>query len=203
MYFLRYTILLLAAHWSTSTKYSDIEEAFTSFLITPFVIPEVPPRLLSARFYANKIHLGNKIPAYGTVNPPVVYYEAKPEVLHTIVILDADPPSAIAPVDTQMIHALLINVPGNKLAQSNYATAYYPTVPPVGSGYHRIVLLVYQQPCWINMDSVQKLNGNYDNFSITRFAAEHGLGSPIAGNFYLTQLNICDNHDESMGQCSL
>lgn len=50
------------------------------------------------------------------------------------------------PKNSEFLIALLVNTPGNNLEKSTYLTPYCisNTAPP-GSGYHRIVILVFEQ----------------------------------------------------------
>ncbi|KAL5632357.1 hypothetical protein ACGC1H_005355 [Rhizoctonia solani] len=58
---------------------------------------------------------------------------------------------------------------------------YFPPNPPVGSGAHRYVALLYAQP---NNFDIASLNAaQVANFNIASFAASAGLGEPLAGTF--------------------
>ncbi|XP_063388484.1 phosphatidylethanolamine-binding protein homolog F40A3.3-like isoform X2 [Cydia fagiglandana] len=84
-------------------------------------------------------------------------------------------------------HWLVGNVPGNNVAAGETLSAYVGSGPPQGTGLHRYVFLVYQQPGKLSFDEPRLPNTSGDNrggFSIHKFATKYGLGAPIAGNFY-------------------
>ena len=59
--------------------------------------------------------------------------------------------------------------------------------PPPGTGLHRYVWLVYEQPGKLNPDEKRLTNRSAENrgkFSIESFAKKYNLGIPYAANFY-------------------
>lgn len=60
-----------------------------------------------------------------------------------------------------------------------------------GTGLHRYVYLIYKQPGKIETGNLKKLtNKSGDHrgkFSIAKFAKDHNLGDPVAGNLYQAQ----------------
>jgi hypothetical protein len=68
--------------------------------------------------------------------------------------------------------------------------------PPEGSGAHRYVQLVYAQPAGaIAFDPVDP---SIIGFNVTAFAAQYGLGAPVASNYFTVEY-ACSGHYE---QCS-
>jgi phosphatidylethanolamine-binding protein (PEBP) family uncharacterized protein len=53
--------------------------------------------------------------------------------------------------------------------------------PPVGSGAHRYIALLYAQPDNFDFSSLNATQ--FAKFNISRFAASTGLGDPLAGTF--------------------
>ncbi|ODM88163.1 Phosphatidylethanolamine-binding protein 1 [Orchesella cincta] len=57
----------------------------------------------------------------------------------------------------------------------------------VGTGLHRYIFLIYEQPEKLTFDEKRLTNRSGDGrgkFSIRNFAKKYNLGQPIAGNFY-------------------
>ncbi|XP_047999604.1 phosphatidylethanolamine-binding protein 1-like [Leguminivora glycinivorella] len=109
----------------------------------------------------------------------------------TAVHSDPDAPSRVEPKFREWHHWLVSNIPGNNVAAGETLSAYVGSGPrsnlPQGTGLHRYVFLVYQQPGKLNFDEPRLPNTSGDNrggFSIHKFATKYGLGNPIAGNFY-------------------
>lgn len=60
----------------------------------------------------------------------------------------------------------------------------------MGTGLHRYVLLAYKQPgkLSVNDKPLDKHTANgRANWKVQKFAEEHKLGDPVAGNFYEAQ----------------
>merc|ERR1711874_243039 len=55
--------------------------------------------------------------------------------------------------------------------------------PPGGSGPHRYVLVVYEQPRAVNA----RVPRNRAGFKLESFARRNRLGDPVAGNFYYAE----------------
>ena len=55
--------------------------------------------------------------------------------------------------------------------------------PPGGSGPHRYVLVVYEQPRAVNA----RVSRNRAGFKLESFARRNRLGDPVAGNFYYAE----------------
>lgn len=101
-------------------------------------------------------------------------------------MVDPDAPSRAEPTFREVKHWLIGNILGNDLSTGDVIAEYLGSAPPEGSGLHRYVALLYKQ------------NGRLDfgepstdrrNFSIRKFAVEFNLGQPIAGNFFVAQLD--------------
>lgn len=64
---------------------------------------------------------------------------------------------------------------------------YIGAGPPKGTGLHRYVFVVYKQPGVVEFKVPKLTNTSTDgrpNFKVRAFAADHSLGSPVAGNCF-------------------
>ena len=104
---------------------------------------------------------------------------------------DPDAPSRENPTSREFLHWLVVNVPGSDVSAGENLAAYVGSGPPKGTGFHRYVQLVYKQPGKIDTSNIPHIPNNSRNgrpkFSIQKFADEHKLGAPIAGNMYRAQ----------------
>lgn len=59
---------------------------------------------------------------------------------------DPDAPSRIEPTYREFKHWLVTNIPGMDVASGDTLTEFVGSGPPMGTGLHRYVFLVYEQP---------------------------------------------------------
>ncbi|XP_059610214.1 protein D2-like [Phlebotomus argentipes] len=111
------------------------------------------------------------------------FYPSAPSY-YTLVMTDPD-----AGEVSEVKHWIVVNIPGNDIARGETIAEYIGPAPPNGSGLHRYVFLVYEQP-----DGPMQFNEPYsddDDFSyrpffrVQQFADQYNLGTPVAGNFFL------------------
>jgi len=121
---------------------------------------------------------------------------------YTIIMIDPDMPSRSTPIDqkTQVLHWLMVNVPGQGVGGRQLAP-YIGSGPPPGTGIHRYTFLVFDEgtapkdySSVIAMDLVDIGRRVYWNFkdqgktsTFRDFVKWADLGDPIAGNFYTAQ----------------
>ena len=90
-------------------------------------------------------------------------------------------------------HWLVVNIPGSELDKGDTLCGYMGAAPPKGSGLHRYVLLVFKQAGPVDVSQETHLKADTSkgraNFSISKFAAKHGFGDPVAANFFKAQNN--------------
>ncbi|XP_043924258.1 phosphatidylethanolamine-binding protein 1 [Protopterus annectens] len=107
--------------------------------------------------------------------------------LYTICMTDPDAPSRKNPKFREWHHFLVANVKGNDISTGCVMSDYVGSGPPQGSGLHRYVWLVYEQPGEIKCDERVLSNRSGDHrgkFSVANFAKKYGLGAPVAGTCY-------------------
>jgi len=93
--------------------------------------------------------------------PRLVWSQANPDSLYTIVIIDPDAPSPDQPVMSEWLHWLLVNVRGSDLSSGDLGglllASYAPPTPPQNTGPHRYVLSIYEQSNTIEEFSFKKI----------------------------------------------
>lgn len=76
---------------------------------------------------------------------PQVEWNADPEQLYTLVMVDPDARSRANPEYRSVKHWAVINIPGSDVAKGEEIAAYVGAGAPEGTGLHRYVFLVYKQ----------------------------------------------------------
>ena len=101
-------------------------------------------------------------------------------------MVDPDAPSRQNPNMREWHHWLVVNMPGTNVNSGETLTEYVGPEPPRGTGLHRYVLLAYKQPgrLTLNRRYRDRYSEDRGGFKIRRFARNHNLGQPIAGNFF-------------------
>ncbi len=73
------------------------------------------------------------------------------------------------------------------ISQGEVLAEYVGSGPPKGSGLHRYIFLLYEQPKELTFDETRlttKAGIERAKFSRRKFAKKYELGEPIGGNFY-------------------
>ncbi|KAL7077395.1 hypothetical protein ACQ4LE_003014 [Meloidogyne hapla] len=175
-------------HTRTSTIMSTIEEFKKNSIISD-VIPKAPEKRVRVTYDSGvEANLGNVLTPTQVKNPPTLTWEAEDGVLYTLALTDPDAPSRASPKFREWHHWLVVNIPGNDVAKGEVLSEYVGSGPPEDTGLHRYIFLVYKQNGKIHdAEHGHLTNRSGDKrgcFKIHDFAKKHGLGDPIAGNFY-------------------
>jgi phosphatidylethanolamine-binding protein (PEBP) family uncharacterized protein len=105
--------------------------------------------------------------------------------------IDPDAPSRKDPKIREFLHWLVVNIPGENLNKGDTLAAYVGSGPPQGTDLHRYVFVTYKQPELMDIKDIKIIPNNSRDgrmkFSIQKFADDHKLGPPIAGNMYQAQ----------------
>lgn len=175
-----------------SSKAVEVQEQFKKHCVVPDVISIAPQELVDVNF-ANgvKVEMGKELTPTQVKSPPTVKWAAKESEYYTLAMVDPDAPSRENPKFREWHHWLVGNIQGGDMEKSEVLSDYIGSGPPKGTGLHRYVILVYKQPEKLNFSKVKKLPNNSGDkrgkFSISAFAKQFELGSPVAGNFYQAQ----------------
>jgi len=155
--------------------------------VVPEVIDTVPKAVLNVQYGDLKVNMGNVLTPTQVKNPPKVSWEADSKKLYVLCMTDPDAPSRKDPKFREWHHYLVGNIPGSDISKGDVLSEYVGSGPPEGTGKHRYVWLVYEQPGKLTFDEKRLTNRSGDHrgkFSIRNFAKKYKLGQPIAGNFY-------------------
>ncbi|TFK43685.1 phosphatidylethanolamine-binding protein [Crucibulum laeve] len=112
-----------------------------------------------------------------------------------LALVDPDAPTPQNTSLSQFLHFLggdftVGTTSGNSSLLTNSSAAlmeFFPPTPPAGSDPHRYVLVVFNQPSDFDTMASTFVNSSTprNNFNLTTFAGEVGLGNPVAGNYFL------------------
>ncbi|CCO35205.1 OV-16 antigen OS=Onchocerca volvulus GN=OV16 PE=2 SV=2 [Rhizoctonia solani AG-1 IB] len=181
---------------------AEVKKTFYSEGVVPDVLPSFNPTSFIYLTFtgdlsdgtSSKVVLPNtSFVRNDTLIPPEISVQGLKGGPYVVAIVDPDAPSRATPTVSQIRHLLAANftvsntrskyVPQSFVLKNSTAAVndYRPPTPPVGSGPHRYVALLYSQPK--NFD-VSFLNvSDIRLFNISSFAARTGLGEPLAGTF--------------------
>lgn len=84
-------------------------------------------------------------------------------------------------------HYLVGNIPGSDISRGEVLSEYVGAGPPQGTGLHRYIFLIYEQPGKLTFDEKRLTNRSGDHrgkFNTRAFVKKYNLGEPIAANFY-------------------
>ncbi|KAI0352989.1 PEBP-like protein [Trametes cingulata] len=200
-------IFCVSAQNATNFTVADVAQAFNSAKIVPDVLPSFNPTAL-----LNVVFLDNTTGVSVNVTPganltreqnalrPQVFLTSNDTSLaqqtFVLAMVDPDAPTPQNPTAAQIRHLLAPGIQANgSLATGAALVNNTPAIsdflrptPPAGSDPHRYILLLFVQPSNFTSVVSQFVNSStpISNFNISLFAQEVGLGSPIAGNFFLT-----------------
>lgn len=76
---------------------------------------------------------------------PKIEWDADPNELYTLLMVDPDAPSRAEPQLRSVKHWAAINIPGSDVEKGLEITEYIGSGAPEGTGLHRYVFLVYKQ----------------------------------------------------------
>ncbi|KAF7692358.1 phosphatidylethanolamine-binding protein 1-like [Silurus meridionalis] len=166
----------------------DIEQWTGPLSLTE--VEEKPRKPLTVRYGSLEIDELGKVltPTQVQSQPTVVEWEGcDPTKLYTLALTDPDVPSKKDPKFREWHHFLVVNIKGNDVSSGCVMSDYVGSCPPKGSGLHRYVWLVYEQPGTLNCtESVlsNRCGDNRGKFQIQNFRKKYGLDNPVAGNCY-------------------
>lgn len=130
---------------------------------------------------------GNVLTPTQVKDPPTVNWQTEQGALYTVVMTDPDAPSRSDPKFREWHHWIVGNVPGTDISKGEVLSDYIGAGPPKGTGLHRYVFLIYKQSSRVEF-KVSKLTNTSTSgrpsFKVRKFALDHGLGAPVAGNFF-------------------
>ncbi|KAH7884177.1 phosphatidylethanolamine-binding protein [Phlebopus sp. FC_14] len=194
----------------------DLLSAVASSVKEAGIIPDVikektpfnPQALLVVNWATGKeAILGNTLTTIDTADEPAVSFtpmqtfDSADEVGYTLVMTDPDAPSRRDPKMGEWRHWVVTGIkpPGTSALEAGdmsarftkaATTPYHPPAPPPGTGPHRYVFLLYQEPSpdfSIAPDAPEHKNGARDRakWSAQSFAQRYGLKLVGVNYFYV------------------
>ncbi|XP_069813463.1 large ribosomal subunit protein mL38 [Dendropsophus ebraccatus] len=94
------------------------------------------------------VYYGNVITPTEAAAPPEVSFEAEEGSLWTLLLTNAD--GHLRDTDSEYVHWLVGNIPGNQVLSGEEVCHYFPAFPAKGTGYHRYIFLLFKQEQRIN-----------------------------------------------------
>ncbi|KPJ16382.1 Phosphatidylethanolamine-binding protein-like F40A3.3 [Papilio machaon] len=170
----------------------SILKLYQEHCVVPDVINVAPSETLDIQYPSGvKVDIGKELTPKQVKDRPTVRWAAKEGEYYTLALVDPDAPSRENPKFREWHHWLVGNIYGGDLNKGEVLSDYIGSGPPKGTGLHRYVFLVYKQAEKCDFTKVPKLPNNSGDkrgkFSISRFAEQFQLGSPVAGNFYFAK----------------
>ncbi|KAM8796996.1 large ribosomal subunit protein mL38 [Eudromia elegans] len=94
------------------------------------------------------VYHGNMVTPSEASSPPEVSYEVDKGSLWTLLLTNPD--GHLRETDTEYLHWLVTNIPGNDIKSGKEICHYLPPFPARGTGYHRFIFLLFKQDCPMN-----------------------------------------------------
>ncbi|CAO1444026.1 unnamed protein product [Diamesa hyperborea] len=175
----------------TAIAGAEVIEKFTSNEIIPDVINGLQESELKVTFPSgNEVKLGNVLTPTQVKDEPSVEWVAEEDTFYTLLLTDPDAPSRAQPAVREWHHWLVGNIQGSNVASGDVLSQYVSSAPPLDSGLHRYVFLLFKQPSGrIDYSEVPKIAYSGEGrakFNTKNFQNKYML-TAIAGNFYQAQ----------------
>lgn len=121
--------------------------------IIPDIIDNKPEAIAHVTYAGDvKVSLGKELQPKQVKDQPEISWNADDGSLYTLLMVDPDAPSRETPTFREVLHWLVINIPGNKVTEGQVVAEYIGSGPPEGTGLHRYVFLVFKQADKITTD---------------------------------------------------
>ncbi|XP_053210129.1 protein D2-like [Panonychus citri] len=117
--------------------------------------------------------------------PPTISYVAESSNKYTVIRLEVDFPTRTSPVGRSYIHWMILNVQGSDMRSGNVASFYEPPGYLSIAEPHRYAFLVFNQSNGDIKPGIE--NGIRAKFNVYQYAHDHGLNSPVAGNYFFIE----------------
>lgn len=155
------------------------------FKVVPDVIDFVPEQSIRITYENNvRVREGTKINNIKLTQRPDVRYNSRRGQLYTLMMVDPDIPLVAAPLLSQYLHWMVINIPRDFI-NDGFTVGNY--IQPFAIEPHRYTFLVWEQRGRIEMRELAIVERF--KFSARNFAKEHNL-KLIAANFVLAGVTV-------------
>ncbi|XP_018329659.1 protein D2-like [Agrilus planipennis] len=163
--------------------------------IIPDVISYPPKGYLNVTYTISdnsskiRVDLGNEIePKYTLQSPHVLLDNLNSNSYFSLIMTDPDAPSRKNPTRREFCHWLVVNIPGENLSQGTVLKDYFRPAPPINTGLHRYVFMLFEQSGYENFNSEPYVNGSCRTsrpyFSTKKFIEKYHFSELKSGNFF-------------------
>ncbi|XP_032900417.1 39S ribosomal protein L38, mitochondrial [Amblyraja radiata] len=106
--------------------------------------------------YATPVYRGNVVTPTEAAEVPNVSFEAEDSSLWTL--LFTNPDGHLGDNESEYVHWLVGNIPGNAISKGEQVCHYFPPFPAKGTGYHRCIFILFKQDKAINFEEDSRPN---------------------------------------------
>lgn len=178
---------------NTSKTYPECCEGLVPDLdIVPDILDSMPYVEFLEISYENNVTVdkGRELTPTQVKSEPKINFTANPTAWYTICMVDPDAPSRKEPTFREILHWMVVNIPGSNVTAGEVIAGYRGSGAPKGTGLHRYVFFVYKQSDKLTFDEPRVSSTsrkNRLNFSLKKFAKKYNLEHPIAFNAFQAQ----------------
>ncbi|CAG9864449.1 unnamed protein product [Phyllotreta striolata] len=100
------------------------------------------------------VHFGNIIKPSEATNKPSVSYDCDENTLWTLTLVNPD--GHLTDQNSEYIHWFVGNIPENNINKGETLVEYLQPFPPKGTGYHRMIFVLYKQDKKLDFSSFKR-----------------------------------------------
>jgi len=161
--------------------------------IVPDVLTSFTPGtcVIQITYPSAAVNHGNELQPKMVNSKPTVSWNTKLGQMYTLAMVDPDAPSRENPEKREFLHWLVCNIPGADVNAGEVSVDYFGSAPPQGTGLHRYIFVLCEQPALISPGSLKidnKTIAGREKFHIQQFINNHKL-LPVAVNYYKAQFD--------------
>lgn len=156
--------------------------------IIPDVLDDIKPTLeLEVKFPKGRIHHGTELRPSEAAHAPHVHWQAAAGAKHLLMMVDPDAPSRATHTYRNWRHWIVADIPGGDVSKGHTVSDYVGPGPPQGTGLHRYIFLLFEQPKEIHEAHMSTKGMDCAKFDVRAFMQKHGLGTPIGADWFVSQ----------------
>ncbi|KAG7491747.1 hypothetical protein MATL_G00006750 [Megalops atlanticus] len=155
-----------------------------------YFIPRVMLRIGYGDDASGHVHYGNHVTPSQALSAPCVSFEAEEGSLWTLLLTSPD--EHLLDSEAEYVHWLVGNIPGNAMHSGEEVCHYLPPFPAKGTGFHRLVFILFKQDAPIDFEHDRRLSPCYSlkqrTFKTVEFYRKHqDLMTPAGLAFFQCQ----------------
>ncbi|KAL2342359.1 hypothetical protein Fmac_003644 [Flemingia macrophylla] len=177
------TLFLCIAAAASVLMAASVDPLVVGRVIGDVVDMFIPSVNMSLYFGSKHVTNGCDIKPSMAVTPPKVTLTGNMDHLYTLVMTDPDAPSPSEPNMRELIHWIVVDIPGGtNPTKGKEILPYLGPKPPVG--IHRYIFVLFEQKG--PLTAVEQPT-NRANFNTRNFASQLDLGLPVATVYFNAQ----------------